>query len=93
MLCSPLDRGSIEKLLESLLSKKPNLEVFLNQFIVPEDNSWSVALKNQCEEILDVVCNEVAATDSETRVGDQGAGKKQGKAKGKFKKRKGNRKK
>ncbi|XP_075098120.1 uncharacterized protein LOC107772650 [Nicotiana tabacum] len=93
MNTSPLDRGSIEKLLESLLSKKPNLEVFLNQFIVPEDNSWSVALKNQCEEILDVVCNEVAATDSETRVGDQGAGKKQGKAKGKFKKRKGNRKK
>ncbi|XP_075105039.1 uncharacterized protein LOC107773872, partial [Nicotiana tabacum] len=99
MNTSPLDRGSIEIFLESLLSKKPKLEAFLNQFIVPEDSSRSVALENQCEEMLYVASNEVATTDlpftstSETRVSDQGAGRKQGKGKGKFKKRKGNRKK
>lgn len=82
--------------MKSLLSKKPKLEAFLNHFI--ED--IAVALENQCAEKLDVGCGEfVATTDllpsastSETRGGSQ-AERKQGKGKGKLKKRKGNRKK
>ncbi|XP_060187254.1 uncharacterized protein LOC132616693 isoform X2 [Lycium barbarum] len=92
---STLEQESIEQLLKSILSKKPKLEAFLNQLIVPKD--VSVALENQRAEKLDVACNEVALTDLlpsvstfETRGGDQGAGK-QGKGKGKYKKRKGKR--
>ncbi|XP_047266599.1 uncharacterized protein LOC107869201 isoform X2 [Capsicum annuum] len=99
MNTSILEKASIEQLLKSLLSKKPKLEAFLNQLVVP--TGTTVVLENQCAEILDVAYDEVATTNllpsastSGTSGGNQTEKKKgKGKRKGRLKKQGGNRKK
>ncbi|OIT32628.1 putative helicase magatama 3 [Nicotiana attenuata] len=91
--------ASAERLLKSLLSRKPKLEILLSQCIVPNDNNESVTVEEDCEEKGDTVCGEVekiespSATtnvESSNQVAERkqpGKGKKSKKKKGKGKNR------